>query len=320
MSFDIEDYYGFTLTQWRIIHYSAVLCASASLMGALFVLIAVRRLHDITNIPVTLQFPFWLSFCQVIYSLCEIIDHGLTLSEIRVSPTSCNLLATINVGFHTAATLWALANAYYVYRILATNSLWSCGEREWKPHLFAWGTALLVLIVFIVTGQLGPTPIHCFVLDENILLGYSTLNMSCYLHIVLYLSTFLSFDTYKLSPAPQPSGAPNNQSTNMLANDKFGGAQRFESTEDLKVYTLEEKTSKGAKQRIAYGMSMFTMVWFFQNVIPALLSILLPQPSTVFYILFALTTNIGGMGSWIVFKRIFAVVIKMNKQRVQKRN
>lgn len=141
--------------EWEPLDIALRTSCLLSIVGALVVMLVCRYPESNRKRSAT-QLIFWLSFadfCTAVVYLCASFESGKDDNALW-----CQTTALLGIFFPIASFLWTDFIAFYLYSLIMWNRFRS--PEEWnrtmkKFHLYAWGIALVCIILVGSFGHAG---------------------------------------------------------------------------------------------------------------------------------------------------------------------
>ncbi|XP_060077116.1 adhesion G protein-coupled receptor E1-like [Ylistrum balloti] len=192
--------FGIDNGSFYALHILAVTCIFLSLSSAIFIIAASIKQHGLRTFftwSKSERFVVYLALCDAFFNICHSLDHlHILLTKDHVRPASLCTFYSVNiVEFVFAQTLMVNVVAINVFVLIFFGKNLDFGKRDWRLLLWTFGTPLLIAMILLSTGQLGPTGAYCF-LDgvtgriSNIVLTTGSMCMILTVNSVLYALTW----------------------------------------------------------------------------------------------------------------------------------
>eukprot|EP00002_Diphylleia_rotans_P033715 TRINITY_DN7198_c0_g1_i1.p1 TRINITY_DN7198_c0_g1~~TRINITY_DN7198_c0_g1_i1.p1 ORF type:complete len:276 (-),score=44.97 TRINITY_DN7198_c0_g1_i1:655-1482(-) len=175
---------------------------SLSLMGDCYVIFSHLRTKD--NVVFPMRLAYFLAIADAIQSFASILPafflDTLYQDIEEMESEVCWLQASLGFYFRIAATIWTTSIAFAIYRLVV---FMDANTSRYEPvlHILNWGVPMILLLVLIGLGAIGPSEPFCYISDEYAELRFPFIFgvvLSCLLiDIYLYYKVFRGIKSHR---------------------------------------------------------------------------------------------------------------------------
>ena len=149
---------------WGLIHISALVCLSASVVCCVLVIVLTffketkaNSIKSFFKLPIGERLVFYLAIIGMGYCCSHMIDHCYILFTRQNPPdVPCSMIAFLVLAFVVAYQLMNIFMALNAFMMTVKQRKVGTGRHDWRLLGCCFGTGLLVVLILLATRHLGP--------------------------------------------------------------------------------------------------------------------------------------------------------------------